>query len=666
VLLKLRRELEGHSKDLGRLRAHIDRANHRLERDEELARSLMHSAKAAAAAELASNTSAKAKAKAGDPDSGEGSPSKEGAVPAEAAAAAAPEANLLAATDAKALEIDKYKQQYITIVRKYFYLYDFIKLLESGGKELLFYRCVADDGPGTGFFSNSGGGGGGLVSGAATRGGAGTQQRVRWVRREIELVEVTVHACHLYVPPVEEEGGGPSAAGGHARHHHHHSHHSHHTEPEPLADHLEPTKDELGRIVHKPHHLRLLPEEAELYCRRLGVPACPAAEVIGNLSYYHLSHGISPNEYALKMFRHHVDRFSGKLNPRPFVANHSETEATEVAAAVQADVDDMLRSPGDDDEEDAPFDFSKIGASPSEDDVELANSRPDSGGQSPFSIEPMSPGTADADAYANIMLKCSRSLKYVWPKDANAVHGLASPGGRHSPQRPPTASSVGEVDNDDPYLLPISHINNSTSQYIQYPLLQGHTVISSNHLLRGERVRCDSLVNKPTVKEQLEMALAQQEVAKTKADELGALGASALGREFLNMSADPTSGVMAAAAAVELHKIPPPMNHLNPQRMHRFQTHGAGTHLHTYASHLYNELVVYKFMGEPPAKFVQVQVQRHLCHEYERKMGVSQNHHHHSHEAVPDNCGVTSMDDLSYYIADPISKRANGGELGGS
>lgn len=31
-----------------------------------------------------------------------------------------------------------------------------------------------------------------------------------------------------------------------------------------------------------------------------------------------------------------------------------------------------------------------------------------------------------------------------------------------------------------------------------------------------------------------------------------------------------------------------------------------------------------------------------------------------THDALPDNCGVATMDELSYYIADPVSKRTSG------
>ena len=602
VVEKLRNELEGYFKDLGKLRAHIDRASHRLERDEDMCRSLQQSAKAAAAAELAANTSSKGKGNS------ENVPEAPAPIPDPVPA---PEALSMAATDAVALQIDKYKQQYLLLVQKYYYTLDLIRLFESDGRDLLLQRCVADES--SGFFASEGAG--------------DSARRGKWVPRELVQVEVSVHACHLYVPPVveeEEEEGGVAAA---PRHHHHHHHHHHHDSAPELADHLQPAKDELGRVVHRTHTMKLLEEEKLLGCRRLGVPMCPAADVIANLTYYHLSHGISSNEYSLKMFRHHVNRFSGKLNSRSFVTNQAEVEAAEVQAAVDADMQDLLKDPADEDEDgDVPFDLNAIGRSPSETDPS-----PSPPAKSPsFAVAPMSAG--GADIYKTIMDRCSSSINYVWTRDEAAVAasaGLSSPvqGAPHSPgKRPQTASTVGEVDNDDPYLLPITHFNNSVSQYIQYPLLQGHTVISSSHLLRGERVRCGVAVNMASAREQIDAALAVQENERAVAAGEGEFAVSPLGREFVNLSADPTSvgagaGFVAASEPAVLHKIPPPMSHVNPHRMRRFHTHGAGTHLHTHSSHLFNEVVVYKFLGDPPAEYLQLQLQRLLCHEYEKRMG---------------------------------------------
>lgn len=680
MLQQLRAELEGYQKDLGRLRAYIDRANIRLEKDEEMCRLLHHNAKAAAAAEQASNlAAAKAARKAGvdtaaaDAGSEDTSPIKDGA--AASASASAPnttvsaaqqqEAAMMAATDAKALEIDQYKQQFLVLVHKYYYLFDLIRMLETDGKELLLQKRVPDDGAGGVFGSAAATGGGGRVGAvghnfsAAAISDVGSPRsmakkhavRWRWVRRELTLVDVSVHACHLYIPPSEDEGNGL----GH--HHHHHHHHSHQRgEPPPLSPHLTPKRDEVGRTVLMSHSLRLLEEESVLSCRRLGVPMAPCADIIANLTYYQLSHGISSNEYALKMYRHHVDRFSGKINSRPFVANQAETEAAEVEAAVDEDIAEMLMSAVKDSA--APDGFDEYGLIyGDEKDVGLFSGRDSSsrhpqqlrsaalsgknGGLSAASIENMTAEGVHTSPYHTVMGKCASSLKYIWAKDGlsdGGAGGATSPEPALTPaekmpafspcvpsQRPDSAGYLAEIDNEDPYLLPISHFNNNVSQYVQYPLLQGHTVLSSSHLLRSERVRCNTCVNFSTVREQIEFMLAQQDAAKAWAHGEGAFAVSPLGREFAGLSADPSVGVSTENGNAEqppvLHKIPPPMTHIDPQRVRKFQSHGSGSHLHTLTSHTYNEVVIYKMTTEPPAKFIQHQLQRILGHEYDLKMG---------------------------------------------
>ncbi len=716
MLQRLLHELEHRYKDCNRLRNHIDRSSHQLERDEKMAKEIQAKAKAAAARKLAEEAELKAAAAVAadnkesdvglDGAAESGSPSKAklqseasgidsggGAKDTEThagTAAASPVHEASASpTDKLALELDKYKAQYVISVGKYYYLYDLIQLIESDGTQLMFRRCLKGDEalnmapPG---------------SGPSTVGLGGREVKPVWVDRPLSSVEVDVHACHEFIPPPEDsesEEEGAQVAGKathhhhhhrHRHHHHHHHHHHHrggsHANPEHAHrdERLQPKKDELGRLHHNSVKMLLLDEERHLSCRRIGVPMLPAQDIIHNLSYYQLSTGVSSSEYSLKMFRHHIDRFSGIVNPRAYVSNHNEIEEAE--AALEEEINELIEGDPEAEQEEADFDPDFL--------ANLGKTKEEKAVAASEKAAKLAAATPPPAPFPSVMSKCVASIKYPWGfvpppmSNKNSHAGTFSPlgardahGNMNQNRRDTAATVVTKLDNEDPYLLPISNTNHDCSQFIQYPLLQGHTVLSSNHLLRSERIRCES--NLGSIQEQIRVRLQQQKNEGIGDEGFEGVGSGNGGFGSGGSVASGGTGITGVTAgssvslgsagvaknSSKLHVIPPPMVHVNSARHLDGQVHGSGTNLVSRHSHVYNQICVYKLVHEPPARFIQHQMQDLLSIEHARlqtleaNTGTTGGGGAAAGSGLEDNAGATSMEELSSYIPDPVSKRSN-------
>ena len=166
--------MDGYCSDLRKLRQHIDRQCAQLERDHDAYKAVQHAAKIAAAEKAA--LLKENKGVSSDSSTPEQAPSPAKSKSMENATPD-PMSNSLSKT------INKLKQQYVLTSRKYFYIFDILRIIESSGTELLLYK---------------------LKTTTNTK-NVNLHTCFNWLPKKLNFVSVDVHACHEYIPPVIDE-----------------------------------------------------------------------------------------------------------------------------------------------------------------------------------------------------------------------------------------------------------------------------------------------------------------------------------------------------------------------------------------------------------------------------------------------------------------------------
>ena len=255
-----------------------------------------------------------------------------------------------------------------------------------------------------------------------------------------------------------------------------------------------------------------------------------------------------------------------------------------------------------------------------------------------------------------VMQSCVAASKHRWiphiieSRVPTAISGDHTGSRRSTPGTAVRSGDDGLLDPDaDPYLLPVTAFNNNVSEYVKYPLLQGHTVLSSDETLNLNRVR--NAYYAENVQSMIREIRLEQFPEENENDGDGASlddGQASISLMKDNETEHSSHSGSEILGPPPLHHIPAGTTHVSPQQIISEES-GKGLKLRGPYIDLFTELALYDLRSAVPPKFLQERIQEQLEKQYNMR-------HRDRREEIEPNDGAQNMEELSDSIPLPASK----------